>query len=61
MAAPQTIHFTVVLRILRYIRGTLGHVYISPHSLLWFCLNSLMLIGQEIPLIEDPPLVIVSI
>ncbi|KAA0052262.1 putative mitochondrial protein [Cucumis melo var. makuwa] len=25
MAAPRTIHFTVVLRILRYIKGTLGH------------------------------------
>ncbi|KAL0559033.1 hypothetical protein IC582_003622 [Cucumis melo] len=25
MAAPKTIHFTVVLRILRYIKGTLGH------------------------------------
>ncbi|TYK03707.1 Retrovirus-related Pol polyprotein from transposon TNT 1-94 [Cucumis melo var. makuwa] len=25
MAAPQTIHFTVVLRILRYVKGTLGH------------------------------------
>ncbi|KAA0038939.1 putative mitochondrial protein [Cucumis melo var. makuwa] len=25
MAAPRTIHFAVVLRILRYIRGTLGH------------------------------------
>ncbi|KAL0537149.1 hypothetical protein IC582_026119 [Cucumis melo] len=25
MAAPRTIHFTAVLRILRYIKGTLGH------------------------------------
>ncbi|KAA0048580.1 putative mitochondrial protein [Cucumis melo var. makuwa] len=25
MAAPRTIHFTVVLRILRYVKGTLGH------------------------------------
>ncbi|KAA0046732.1 putative mitochondrial protein [Cucumis melo var. makuwa] len=25
MAIPRTIHFTVVLRILRYIKGTLGH------------------------------------
>ncbi|TYK19815.1 putative mitochondrial protein [Cucumis melo var. makuwa] len=25
MAAPKTIHFTIVLRILRYIKGTLGH------------------------------------
>ncbi|KAL0545171.1 hypothetical protein IC582_020317 [Cucumis melo] len=25
MVAPRTIHFTVVLRILRYIKGTLGH------------------------------------
>ncbi|KAA0045087.1 putative mitochondrial protein [Cucumis melo var. makuwa] len=25
MATPRTIHFTVVLRILRYIKGTLGH------------------------------------
>ncbi|KAL0549422.1 hypothetical protein IC582_013904 [Cucumis melo] len=25
MAAPRTIHFTAVLRILRYVKGTLGH------------------------------------
>ncbi|XP_038882270.1 uncharacterized mitochondrial protein AtMg00810-like [Benincasa hispida] len=25
MVVPQTIHFTVVLRILRYVKGTLGH------------------------------------
>ena len=25
MAAPRTIHFIVVLRILRYVKGTLGH------------------------------------
>ena len=25
MAAPRTIHFTIVLHILRYVKGTLGH------------------------------------
>ena len=25
MAAPRTIHFNVVLRILRYVKGTMGH------------------------------------
>ncbi|KAA0057416.1 putative mitochondrial protein [Cucumis melo var. makuwa] len=54
MAAPRTIHFTVVLRILRYVKGTLGHmVYSSPHSPLLFSLNSLMLIGRVTLLIEE--------
>ena len=62
MAAPRTIHFTVVLRILRYVKGTLGHmVYSSPHSPLLFSLNSLMLIGRVTLLIEGPLLVIASI
>ncbi|XP_020266030.1 uncharacterized protein LOC109841474 [Asparagus officinalis] len=33
MAAPRTIHFTVVLRILRYVKGTLLHgLHFSSHS-----------------------------
>ncbi|KAL4035483.1 hypothetical protein IC575_004176 [Cucumis melo] len=38
MAAPRTIHFTAVLRILRYIKGTLGHglQFSSQSSLVLF-------------------------
>ncbi|XP_038875074.1 secreted RxLR effector protein 161-like [Benincasa hispida] len=33
MAAPRTIHFTIVLYILRYVKGTLGHaLQCSSHS-----------------------------
>ena len=48
MAPPCTIHFTVVFHILRYIKDTLGHgLQFSSQS----SLDSLMLIGQVIPLI----------
>src|SRR5262249_25581474 len=32
MASPYTAHFTTVLRILRYIKGTLLHCLCCPHS-----------------------------
>ncbi|KAL0534903.1 hypothetical protein IC582_029202 [Cucumis melo] len=56
MVAPHTIHFIVVLRILRYIKGTLVHGLSSPLNPHWFSLDSLMLIGRAILLIDDLPL-----
>ncbi|KAL0540842.1 hypothetical protein IC582_020859 [Cucumis melo] len=49
MAAPQTIHFTAVLRILRYIKGTLGH------ELQFSSQSSLVLFGySDADWAEDP-------
>ncbi|XP_038891732.1 uncharacterized mitochondrial protein AtMg00240-like [Benincasa hispida] len=49
MVAPQTIHFTVVLRILRYVKGTLGH------GLQFSSQSSLVLSGySDADWVDDP-------
>ena len=58
LSTPQSTHYTAVLRILRYLKGTLFHDFSTLLSLLLFSMHFLMLIGQEIPLIAGPPLVI---
>ena len=54
LSALRSTHYIVVLCILRYLKGTLPW----PFLLCSISLHSLMLIGQEIPLIVGPPLVI---
>lgn len=60
MATPQTTHYAAVLHIVRYIKGTLFMVFITSLSLLWNYGHMLMQIALVKPLIEDPPLCIVS-
>ena len=56
--ASQSTHYVAILRILRYLKGIFFHgLFYSTHSPL-VLRDSLMLIGQEIPLIAGPPLVI---
>ena len=58
MTAPQTIHFTAVLHILRYVDGTLGHgLQFSSQSSRQ---ATLTLTGLMIPLIDDPLQVTIS-
>lgn len=45
MSTPRIIHFIVVLRILRYIKGTLGMS--SPHGQPWFSLAILVPTWQK--------------
>ena len=58
LSTPRSTHYAAVLRILRYLKGTLFHDFSTLLSLLLFSMHFLMLIGQEIPLIAGPPLVI---
>ena len=58
LSAPWSTHYATVLRILRYLKGTLFHgLFYSAQSPL-VLRAFLMLIGQEIPLIAGPSLVI---
>ena len=57
--APRSTHYAANLSILRYLKGTLFHGFSTLLSLLLFSVYSLMLIGQEIPLIKGQPPVIV--
>ena len=58
LSTPRSTHYAAVLRILRFLKGTLLHsLFYSAQSPL--ILHAfLMLIGQEIPLIAGLPLVI---
>jgi hypothetical protein len=59
MSAPRSIHYAAVLRILRYVKGTMFHgLHFSSHSSLE--LRAYMLIGLVILLIIALPLGIVS-
>ncbi|XP_059446407.1 uncharacterized mitochondrial protein AtMg00240-like [Corylus avellana] len=60
MAAPRSTHFSAVLRILRYLKGTLFDGSISPTSLLFSCMLTLMLIGRVIRQIVALPLVTIA-
>ena len=58
LSASRSTHYVAILRILRYLKGILFHgLFYSAHSPL-VLRDSLILIGQEIPLIAGPPLVI---
>ena len=59
MSAPWSTHCATVLHILRYLKGILFNGLDYLLSLFVFSMHSLILIGQEIPLIEDQTLVIV--
>ncbi|XP_056175049.1 uncharacterized protein LOC130140228 [Syzygium oleosum] len=59
VAAPRTTHYAAVLRILRYLRGTLSRSLFLPSSLLLSsCVPILMLIGLPMSLIANLSLVI---
>ena len=60
LSAPRSTHYAAVLRILRYLKGTLFHGLFYQLSLLLYSVHSLMLIGQEILLIAGPLQVIAS-
>ena len=56
LSAPRFTHYAAVLRILRYLKGTLFHdlFYSTQLSLLLYSVHSLMLIGQGIQLTASP-------
>ena len=54
MAAPRSPYYTVVLKILRYLKGTIfDGLYFSSHFSLTLQATQMQLIGQVIPLIVD--------
>ena len=59
LSAPQSTHYAVVLHILRYLKGILFHGLSTQFSLLLYSMHSLMLTGEEIPLIAGPLRIIV--
>ena len=54
LSAPRSTHYAVVLCILRYLKGLSFMAFSTQLSLLLYSVHSLMLIGQEIPLIAGP-------
>ena len=54
LSAPRSTHYAAVLCIIRYLKGTLFHNLFYLAQFLLHSVHSLMLIGQEIPLIAGP-------